>query len=146
MIVIRQFALVELCLTSIYDKFPPLRKRKVMVTAIAITCLFILGIPCLTEVNIGAADSPYSIFNQVVVVQLICRPVRTSSRSWTCSVEDRASSWYPFLRWWASCGVTESASSPPTSASCSEWSPASTGSFAGPSARQFSSWSVHSGF
>jgi len=44
-----QFALVELCLTSIYDKFPPLRKRKVMVTAIAITCLFILGIPCLTE-------------------------------------------------------------------------------------------------
>lgn len=46
-----QFALVEIFLTCFYDKYPALRQKKVLLTALTCSALLLLGIPCVTEVT-----------------------------------------------------------------------------------------------
>jgi len=44
-----QFALLETVTTAIYDAFPTSRKSKVLVTLIASSCCFLMGLPCVSQ-------------------------------------------------------------------------------------------------
>ncbi|XP_022235624.1 sodium- and chloride-dependent glycine transporter 2-like [Limulus polyphemus] len=44
-----EFALLEVFLTAIYDEFPKLRNKKVLLTFVCCSACFLLGLPCVTQ-------------------------------------------------------------------------------------------------
>ena len=63
----RQFALLETFTTAIYDTFPATRNRKVLVTFLAASSCFLIGLPCVSQVCCGPCGS---LMIEVVMHQL----------------------------------------------------------------------------